>query len=97
VIFLLILAIFTRYLGKPKFYRAKARPQGESVAGRKGGKTEYSSDIGGRPLTSGDPREGEDVCTVYDDDNLSISGFSDLRSQRSGIRGGGGRQGVDLY
>jgi hypothetical protein len=48
VIFLLILAIFTRYLGKPKIHRAKHR-QGEGQQGKKGGKTEYSSDVGGIP------------------------------------------------
>ena len=41
--------------------------------------------------------DGDDILTVYDDDNLSISGFSDLRSQRSGRAAHRERQGVDLY
>lgn len=49
-------------------------------------------------MTAGDPNDADDLCTVYDDDNLSLSGFSDLRSQRSGLGGRGGRnQGVDLF
>lgn len=80
VIFLLILAIFTRYLGKPRIGGRSSRygaRSGSQAGGKRG--TELSSERGGRPLTTG--RDGDDdAVTVLNDDNLSISGYSDLRS-----------------
>jgi len=59
--------------------------------------TEQSSER--RALTTGGAGgrdQDDDMLTVLNDDNLSISGFSDLRSQRSRL-GAQSVRNVDLY
>jgi hypothetical protein len=74
IVLLLLIATFTRYVGKPSLRQVRDESL-DSRRNRNAGLTDNSSER---------PRGGseDDLLTVIDD-NQSISGYSDIRSQRS--------------
>lgn len=80
VLFLLLIAIFTRYMGKPSFSTISKEGSERRKEKRQDGKelTENSSER--RALTS---RGGEDLLTVLNDESVGDEDNSDIRSQRS--------------
>ena len=86
IVWLLLLAIFTRYVGKPKFRGGKRQydQDGKPIPRKRGDMTDNSSERRALTTEKAGGREGEEKDTLtenldYDD---NISGFTDLRSQQ---------------
>ena len=91
IVFLFLISIFTRYMGKPKRQLPKGSMDGigklnidgkaRDGSQRHGGGFLYSENSSERRLgQSGGARSGDDDMLTVFDDNLSASGVSDIRS-----------------
>ena len=96
LVLLLFAAIFTRYVGKPslKVKRLGLGEGGEVTGRRRAGSGRHTDNSSERPHGGSE----DDMLTVIDD-TQSISGYSDIRSQRSrrGMRDNQSDTGNGIY